>query len=1828
MSTPLPITRIQPYNPYESATWDEEWDRFLAARKQVMDEIMGRLDANKVVGQIHPNLDFQGRQAMADALMAASRPEPTPRSVLGMLGGQDDGSISQSQLNDLIGAAEFYGVPNADKIPPEALAQIIDAKRLSMRSGRNGEPLPADMAAATVAGALGVGALDTLVGVAQHVPFLGDFLAKKKFVQEADQWLAMYNEGISADLTSEERRAYGLLETGGGATLGYLVPGELIWRAAGAAGALPFIAARGARLGPIARTAIQAGATSWGLEGGGDRPLLERMALIGIGAGFGAVFGAAASLLKRTQQAFPGSGKSYHRGANFDEPTPPPSGQDVTDLAYPRGLPEGMPEADFTVINQQTGSALVRTQPAAGPSVEPYAAPGILPSGPSPARGGGVAPAEALADKADEIADAVQEGIAISKHATIIESPIVPELARQPVIDDFDVARAALATNPGQINVIRNVGDVAKTVRQLTQAQVEKRLMPHTFRVVEREITDAVPLGVTEGRLSNYFRDRLSEASIDPDLVDMSLVRQYGPGSDVVYFDAMIKTAEAVGPSHPQFDRLDVIRSNLDIAKTMAPTEVPRFKLEKTKQYDILISDGLPITPKRVEQYKEFGLYEGQRAVTVDGMEVVVKAPGEVTTIYSPYSKQEYQVWAHEILPGRASFGGIDVPIPDAPAIYNQMRQAAMREMVEESSRAGIPVFDWLSPETSSQLPRLIESFLDAQGITNPTTRATLRSYFDVRRVEDFKAATPAEDAALQQSILNEVQVANRKARLTNPDTPRAEEVAQSKGFVLVRTGPTSAELRDELSDLVIPVESDDAAVAALREIDRELPDVGPESDIPLEVIEPVPGVNPGNAVEPLNTAESYTTAYGISYDEIVGREFDNIAGAGGAGSGGVPPQPPTTGALGGGEPGGFLPGPRTLPEQFAIAAREKPQQLHEVIAQLNSAWLRYGTPFRDLTIRLQNDFQALGIDQGRLWQHYNDVVTNSSVAHNESLPWLEEWNSIMSQFRREFLRKGVVTRVQEIQGPPKVNEMIRLGYTEREIAAQNRIQDFNDRIFRYMLNDPAFEVTADAYINSYMSHLRKGGSAASFESAEGILPHHLRFFAEMARTGSVNVREMDARVLGHSLIRAIMFKKHVAPAWEQMAQAWDQPGIPEHLRTMVKGWLQTVQRGYDPGYDVAIHGLQHTANKLGIPLTEADARNLWGNVFTNMYRSALGLRPDVWFRDAIQPLLAGVDVGFQPIAQAYKSFLNPATRPEMWERALKHGWVEVGQVQTANSEVFTREIVTEQGVQLLSPQMASRREALAQVGDFIWNVLPPAARSGIQGRVIDPLLVYTKEGMLNRLISGEAGYQLSAQNLAKFSRGEMTFEQLKINAKLGTFEKPFQRRWLELVEGGQHEEAAALMGNELAISQFRYGAKEQPIGIREARTAGRFGMQFGTFTLQYLARMKATLKNNGSIRDVLGKVARYGSMTGALYLAEEATGMKFSRWALHKSLTFLGGPVLETVAQAYTAASGVMAGLSGREPTYQQQGAIGGFTPTGLAADMVESVFPYSGGMRTFQNYMDAFASPTPVRAAIGTTLTGERGGIAPQITNFFENYQVAPAWTPEMGTGGFPQQQADTSLINQLYAPTQPGTPPAVDNGVSDPSRVYTKPAGHQVYDTPNVSKDGRVPTHRLDVPSGRNPGETWEQYEARVHATPEENYPPQAYRTDNSLDSLDPQMRQPLLQLIEAAQRAGVRLSINETYRPPERQELLFKQGRSLPGPVVTWTLTSDHMTRTAADLRTDSQQGYEWLQSNAPDFGFTVLGMMDPGHVAMPQLATQQIQQQAAASAGPVVSGAMY
>ena len=73
---------------------------------------------------------------------------------------------------------------------------------------------------------------------------------------------------------------------------------------------------------------------------------------------------------------------------------------------------------------------------------------------------------------------------------------------------------------------------------------------------------------------------------------------------------------------------------------------------------------------------------------------------------------------------------------------------------------------------------------------------------------------------------------------------------------------------------------------------------------------------------------------------------------------------------------------------------------------------------------------------------------------------------------------------------------------------------------------------------------------------------------------------------------------------------------------------------------------------------------------------------------------------------------------------------------------------------------------------------------------------------------------------------------------------------------------------------------------------------------------------------------------------------------------------------------------------------------------------------------------------------------------------------------------------------------------------------------------------------------------------------------------LDELSPKTKELALEFLEKCEENGLSVRITETYRTQARQDMLYEQGRTTAGSIVTWTKNSKHIKRRAFDICKDN------------------------------------------------------
>jgi hypothetical protein len=215
-----------------------------------------------------------------------------------------------------------------------------------------------------------------------------------------------------------------------------------------------------------------------------------------------------------------------------------------------------------------------------------------------------------------------------------------------------------------------------------------------------------------------------------------------------------------------------------------------------------------------------------------------------------------------------------------------------------------------------------------------------------------------------------------------------------------------------------------------------------------------------------------------------------------------------------------------------------------------------------------------------------------------------------------------------------------------------------------------------------------------------------------------------------------------------------------------------------------------------------------------------------------------------------------------------------------------------------------------------------------------------------------------------------------------------------------------------------------------------------------------------------------------------------------------------------------------------------------------------------------------------------------------------VAPAATPA-GEG----RNAAPAMVLEGTPPDSPESPGGTDTHAASPAygeaaTVASDPAlPSPIEPSPRTSDD------RLEGARGDRELEGLSSAEAAASADPAATsaaddvsrpLPPDP-------DLLHPDLVRRVRRVIQRMEAAGHDVKVIEGYRTPERQQALWAQGRSEPGPVVTWTRHSRHSEGLAVDLMVNGgwtdREGYTTLQRVANEEGLRTLGPRDPGHLEL-------------------------
>ena len=1666
----------------DSEIAQREHQIFMQRRRELLD---GILERQRVKSTLPAGIPEQDKDTIAANIVQRLAPPA------------EDPDINLEERNRLFGAAQYYGIAGYDKIPLKTLQQVVEARRVAERADDPGvgTGLPLKQALKTTAAGVALGIAQDLVGVAQRLPFgLGDAIAERTATQALSQNLARINEQVEAELPEFQLSQYRAFKTTMG-MVGYAFPAALSWKAAGVLGTVTPVATAAARMSPLMRTAMKGATATYLLEGGAPEDHLEVKMAAGMLIPVG--FEAAAPHLSRLSAALGRVGEkvrnSFRRTGAFDEQQGwqrPPESDAEWEFVADDMLRAG---DDYRVVGPELPGAPVPRALPAGPGGLPAGQYNMPATGQRPItdparllQNPDVAPEFDMQAYFREMAEGgymSQDLIAagrmgtearnITKQATIMESPDLPEMAGQPRFDDFDVARAATASNPGGIQVIQAIGDESAFVRQFVQAQSEGRLMPHTFRFVERTatqkdllISDGMP--ITNKRVAQYKATGMFEGQRALNGGTEVMVLEPGPEFTTVQSLKMGTLSAEPKPIIYRVPTMDLQPGKttrgaepIEVGITNAPAlynefqgrVLTEFNKEASKAglgvkgwLDPEISNVLPLKLQAFLQQK--GITNPQQKLAIEGY-------------ISAQRVKAFQESAPDELTEMRAINNKVVQYTPLPKLKQETPKDYWIEMEGELKYRALEKW-WtsLTPEQQKLAWVYHGNFPEnelARALDDPDSVAVAKSYYDVGELNrPLSRGGPAisELSPEQQAVAGGYEVLRRGTIQRVPDTPDLDRMASAKQMTWANyPGQRGGTLLDLMTGKHIPMEHEGAAVEFLQNFNREVPDLTPISSTPAEVMEIVgAGSHPGDVSwgsQPADEALVAAEAEMLSM-RIMDAEMSAAEDAAEAASRGIvvpPPPPPAGQPLSGAAPPltpGSPPPPSlpptppppspapqpalgagqrvTLGDQFeALGQRDLPS-FQRISQEFDGIMLNRFRSIRNTAIKLQPDLDALGLDARSLYRDVTAIQSGTMVAHNEANPWLGEVNEILKVFPRQMIRDGTVTKVAEIADyNARIAEMHRLGYTPEQFAAQRRIEDFTDRLHGSLVQGGILRPSQ--YIFGYMSHvrMRQGmpGISDPYSDPQGLLGPY-EYFAQFAREGTLNMRQLNTEWLMNYMVRAAMFQKHVAPHWNAMQSEWADPRIPIRARNYVEGFLTVVRRGYSPEQGSLIAGTTKVLNNLGAPVTQQEVSHAVNSLgFANVYRAFIGT-PAALARDSIQIFTAGVQVGHGPLMRTLTTYLrDPAARKLMNERALELGWVESRQQQVPLSEGFGEPVIAPDGRALFSPEMEARRARIEAAIDQLYETLP-FFRGQFSGSKIDPLYLYGKLGGFARIVAGNTGWLEADKLILQMRRGETTWTQAVNGGLLGNYPQAVREEFRRLITHGDLDGARKLIAVETANSQFRYEASDRP--PKTHTIGGRVLTMMGNFSMQFAQQLKQWAQAPNSVKMYL----RAGAVVGAVALVEKQTGWNFGSWYWHRSLTFTTGPLAEKAWNTVQAIGGMAKNLQGAPASQTQQAATREFIEgrQGLPEAFASTFFPYAGAWRSAVGVQSALAGANPTEDVARMLLTGDnRGqGAGPALRRWYDSLpadttgMIARPGLSPLGGGSDLQEarRAEESAVN----------------------------------------------------------------------------------------------------------------------------------------------------------------------------------------------------------------------
>lgn len=1463
---------------------------------------------------------------------------------------------------DLVAAGMYWGIPEgaARAMPREQLMAIVNEKRSALQLQEPIQPMTEQLK-----NSAGLGLLQGITGGLRNLPFVGEALDRIDLLHNADMKLRMMEEAVKASTPeSMQWMNSGANLAGNLATMWY--PASAAWNVAGKVGGLiPFL--NGSR---YAMAAFQGGASASLLEGGSDAFKEHPLMMLGGGAALGVTGEKVASWLATRVT------KSFVNPAMLG-PELPPGGLN------PMTMQKGQSQFADVFAGPQAFEPVQRSAPMTGAGSE-----GMVLSGSDAFFGFQPPRPQPRGIELTSSVDPTVEGL-ISRNTIPDELP-------------WRLSTFTKTAEGTQASGHQDYGSPLEALKELQLDDTREMINYFKFQPKGMSFTEAEALAAQMNKAgtivqSPAFPEIAGQAQID----DLAVVR----------------AAEATNPGGKHI--IQGVTNPGEFIMNLGPNA--RFVPRQGRLDAIIIPTNHPDPDLLVKQYSKFGFFEGQEVLTSDGSTGMLSHLDRDGAVFTPSFSGAPREVGYKTLQGMVT----SPEVQEAPQLWEAFTNYAdHRATGSAAAMSRTPTVEQIASIKQQNLVPYANEFLGNIGIKSQADQARIINYFNKRYVDSFKELAPLETAQQQIATANYNDVLQKT---TTTPLGTLDEIATSKGFVVVPQADGGFALKDLLIEgpdsPTLGFKTVEAAQTWLTQTARELPDITPPSDVPLELVAQFPR----SATQGPNLNADFTKNAAAAISEL-------SAESGGAF---VPPGEAVAQAGGPDNIG------RLKNQWFDGFTRWQPAR--RLWSKLDQAMVELGAP------------SNLAVDAERIAQR---GVQNNNEMHD----LMDSLTDVTRKIKTNRLVTGEWSRLAALARGQREAQAAAAGLPQAEIDAFGEMDQLIQRINQRVsgTNDP---VDAGS-VWEYFSHIAtKQSDPATVASAfEGFSQTSATEpFYQFAKTGNLNFREGDPRHIMESYIRAMFWQKNMSAPFAELTTKWKGLAEIEELKpvaNLMQNYLKIVRYGYHAEDDIALDMLHASlSGVLGKGVTRQQARELFNYGLNTTHSAMLGFRPHVMARDALQLFLAVPRAGADLVSTMFKAITDPREIGRLYQEAVAEGVVALQSPRMAAPGSFsgTLERLSAEAGQLepslpLPPEQYSKRMmAAAKVTEAVRDMMPSWLRD-TRDSPLHAMYLYGKQSEMMKALVYGAGKEKAARALAVYrSAGPSgNLDELMGASAARTFDPSWQRQFQQIVASGDDVAAAKYLGKQLAdATQFKYGQLESPMAGRSI--TGRVAMQMGNYQMQYIQYLRESLVN-GNWVDKTKLALTFGAVTAGIEAASRETGWNFRLMNPFFGLGFVGGPWVEigvNIAQGVGSAARELQGGRPDEAAYAMGGAA--------ASQAIQNLNPAGGLIRMAQGLGEAQNSPYPGQAVGRLLLTGEMGAgpdvnqwMMPQASEIFQR-SLQPTPSPVSATqfglpaGVFPEQVPS-------YPPEMSAPPSTMPQGNMSPqgSAPGGSPYGHRP--TPN--------------------------------------------------------------------------------------------------------------------------------------------------------------------------------